>query len=134
MSASGTSLTTEHVPSAHRLLSTDAEWEVRRAEQEADPLVALPAGEVERGVDAVHGHEAELADGRRVPGACDEHRAEAAERRLARVPVAEGEERVHGPAGAVVADRARVGGRRTLGVRDQLRVAAHPHRVEERPV
>ena len=50
----------------------DAQREVRRAEQEADALVALAARHLERGADAVHRDEAELAHRGRVGGAGDE--------------------------------------------------------------
>ena len=49
---------------------------------------AAAARHLERGADAVRRHEAELARGVGVAAAGDEHRAEPAERRLARRPVA----------------------------------------------
>src|SRR5205814_2944616 len=116
------------------LAGRDAERVVRRAEQEADPLVALASRELDRGADAVHWDEAQLAHGRRVARTRDEDAAEPAERRLARVPVAERQERVDGAAGAVVLDRAAIGGSRTLGVGEQLRIAPGPGRVEEHAV
>src|SRR3954466_6463879 len=39
--------------------ATNAEREVRRAEEEADAVVALTAGHVKGGADTVHRHEAE---------------------------------------------------------------------------
>ena len=82
----------------------------------------------------MHGDEAELAHRGVVAGARDEDGAEAGERGLARVPVAEGEQRVHGAAAAVLGERARVDRGGVLGVREHLRVAARADRMEERAI
>src|SRR5579864_2884716 len=100
--------------SARRSSAADPNGEVRRAEQEADALVSLPARELERSMEAVHRHEAELAHDRRVAGTRDEHRTEPSQRRLAPVPVAERQKRMDRAARAVLLDRPRVDRRRAL--------------------
>src|SRR6476620_10287518 len=116
------------------LRGTNPQRKVRRAEEEPDALVPLAARHLEGGADAVHRHEAELPDGRRVGGPGDEDTAEAAESRLAGIPVPERQQRMHGAAGAVVRNCARVRGGCTLGVRDDPRIPAESRRMEERAV
>src|SRR4051812_8809263 len=116
------------------LRGTNTQRKVRRAEEEADAFVPLAARHLEGGADAVHRDETELPDGRRIGGAGDEHPAQAAECRLARVPVPERQQRMDGATGAVVRDRTRVGGGCPLRVGEYARIAAQTRRMKERAV
>src|SRR5690348_15868566 len=105
-----------------RSAALNTEREVRRAEEEADGLVALAARQLEGGADAVHRDEAELPHRRRIARAGDEHPAEASERRLAGVPVAEREQRVHGVVSSVICYRALIRRRVSLRIREHPRI------------
>src|SRR5690348_14282396 len=80
--------------------AADSQREVRRCEEEADAGVgaAVAAGHLKGRADAADGDEAELAHRGRVPRARDVDGAESLERGAARLPVAEREQRVDGPA------------------------------------
>ena len=119
-------------PRASCLTAADDERVVRRREQEADLLRAAAARHRQRRADVVHRHEAELPRGVGVAAAGDEHRAEPAERRVARAPAEERLERMDGAAGAVLRDRARVGERRPLGLAQRRRVARRARVGEQR--
>src|SRR5207244_602584 len=86
--------------------------------------VADRAYVLETGEEPVHGNEAELARGGRVGAAADEHGAGPVERRLARVPVPERQQRMDGAAGPVALDRPRVGGGCALRLHEPLRLPA----------
>src|SRR4051795_2130264 len=116
------------------LRGTNTEREVRRAEEGPDALVPLSAGHLWGGARAGPRAEAELPARRRVGGAGHEDATEAAERRLACVPVPERQQRMHDAPSAVVGDGARVDSGCPLGVRKDARIASQPRRVEERAV
>ena len=73
--------------------------------------------------DAADWNEAELPDRGRVARAGDVDGAEALERRTAGLPIAERQQRVHRPPGAVLLESTRVGGDRVLRGGEQRRVA-----------
>src|SRR5215203_3451755 len=77
-----------------RSTSADDEREVRRREQERDPLRARAAGHREGGRHRMDGNESELARSGRVAAAGDQDRPEPRGRRVARAPLRERKERV----------------------------------------
>ena len=80
----------------------------------------MAARHLERRADAADRDEAELPHGGGVARARDVDGAEPLERRPARLPVAERQQRMDGAAGAVLLDRPLVRGDRLLGGGQQL--------------
>src|SRR5262249_57445623 len=91
-------------------------------------------GKPERGSDAVHGDEAELPCGGSVAAPGDQNRAEPRDARVASAPDLEGLERVNGPAGAVVGQRAVVADGGAFALPERPRVAGGARIREERAV
>src|ERR671930_1741885 len=113
----------------------DAEGEVRRRQEEADPrrTVGPAARHRQCGSEPMRRHESERPRGRRVTAARDEHVTQLRQRRRTRGPIAKRLQRVDGPAGAVRIDRSIVG-RRPLAVFDRLVVRTVAGGREERAI